>query len=330
MSEYDFQQAISGEIEKEKLARRILGVREDADVGEIKKAFWLLAMDCHPDKNRGDHEAERRFQNIVNAYDYLVKDRRERVVLRDEEGSPGEGFGGYRTENQWGYFLWWRENFFDERYGLNPQEGGSGVTEPAKEFDEVVPESYEDWYTTGRGKRIDEEEKGALSRILDEGEGRLLLDVGCGTGHFTTWCAGRGFRAVGVDTSESLVRYAAGRYGNRFALADGRALPFADGTFQVAMAVTLMEFARYPELLVREMYRVAAVTLVFLMLNPDSELSRERKSRGKGVFATATFWPPSKLKLLLKDVLPRLPRGSIYREIHEDFYVLSLDKGKRA
>ncbi len=49
----------------------VLGVRRDADAGEIKKAFRKLARECHPDVNQQDPEAEARFKEAAEAYEVL-------------------------------------------------------------------------------------------------------------------------------------------------------------------------------------------------------------------------------------------------------------------
>ncbi len=49
----------------------VLGVRRDADAGEIKKAFRKLARECHPDVNQHDPEAEARFKEAAEAYEVL-------------------------------------------------------------------------------------------------------------------------------------------------------------------------------------------------------------------------------------------------------------------
>jgi len=49
----------------------VLGVRRDADAGEIKKAFRKLARECHPDVNQEDPEAEAQFKEAAEAYEVL-------------------------------------------------------------------------------------------------------------------------------------------------------------------------------------------------------------------------------------------------------------------
>lgn len=52
----------------------VLGVRRDADAGEIKKAFRKLARECHPDVNPGDPDCEAQFKEAAEAYEILNDD----------------------------------------------------------------------------------------------------------------------------------------------------------------------------------------------------------------------------------------------------------------
>src|ERR671924_1031983 len=71
----------------------VLGVRRDADDGEIKKAFRNLARRVHPDVNDAP-DAEERFKEVVEAYEVLsTSETRE---LYDRYGHTGLRGGGFR------------------------------------------------------------------------------------------------------------------------------------------------------------------------------------------------------------------------------------------
>jgi curved DNA-binding protein CbpA len=54
---------------------RILGIKESTSEKVIKKAYRRLAMKWHPDKTPGNPDAEIRFKEIQQAYEYLINDK---------------------------------------------------------------------------------------------------------------------------------------------------------------------------------------------------------------------------------------------------------------
>jgi len=50
-------------------------VETNANASEIKKAYYRLAMECHPDKNPGDEAAAGRFTEVGEAYQILSNDQ---------------------------------------------------------------------------------------------------------------------------------------------------------------------------------------------------------------------------------------------------------------
>ncbi|XP_028125030.1 chaperone protein dnaJ GFA2, mitochondrial-like isoform X2 [Camellia sinensis] len=80
-----------------------LGVNKNATASEIKKAYYGLAKQLHPDTNKHDPEAEKKFQEVQKAYEVL-KDEEKRAQYDQlghetyEHGANGGGMGG----GQWG------------------------------------------------------------------------------------------------------------------------------------------------------------------------------------------------------------------------------------
>ena len=73
----------------------ILGLSKNATADEIKKAYRRLAKKYHPDKNKGDKEAEKRFKEVNEAYEVLSnKEKRQQY---DRFGAVGgqQGFGDF-------------------------------------------------------------------------------------------------------------------------------------------------------------------------------------------------------------------------------------------
>ncbi|GAA3904684.1 J domain-containing protein [Sphingomonas limnosediminicola] len=81
-----------------------LGLKRGASEAEIKKAYRSLAKQLHPDRNKDNPNAAKRFGEITHAYDLLSdKDKRAKYDRGeiDEDGNPkmpfGSGFGGYSS-----------------------------------------------------------------------------------------------------------------------------------------------------------------------------------------------------------------------------------------
>jgi ubiquinone/menaquinone biosynthesis C-methylase UbiE len=84
-----------------------------------------------------------------------------------------------------------------------------------------------------------------------------ILDVGCGTGMLLGPLGERARIVVGVDMSVKMLRAAKKRAPRAFlVLADADHLPFANGSFDVAVSVTLLQNMPDPSKTVREVARV--------------------------------------------------------------------------
>jgi SAM-dependent methyltransferase len=99
------------------------------------------------------------------------------------------------------------------------------------------------------------------ARLLGDVRGRDVLEVGCGAAQCSRWLADQGARVVGLDLSGGMLRAAAHRRcpDSRYALvqADARALPLADGSFDLACsAYGAVPFVADPERVMLEVARV--------------------------------------------------------------------------
>lgn len=82
----------------------VLGVSRDADVAAIKRAYRKLAMKYHPDKNKGDKEAEKMYVELNNAHEVLSdENKRHRYDMFGEDGLKGGGGGGGDDDDDGGF-----------------------------------------------------------------------------------------------------------------------------------------------------------------------------------------------------------------------------------
>jgi len=127
----------------------------------------------------------------------------------------------------------------------------------------VTPESYRGWRASPLGSITEELEQQLVFEMAGDLSGARLLDIGCGDGAYAVLAAKRGARVVGVDASDGMLEAARenARSANvevGFHRADARTLPFADGVFDLAIAVTVLCFQKDPGPLLNEMARVLA------------------------------------------------------------------------
>ena len=114
MADRDWQAEIALLQERDRKSRAVLGVSQTADGAEIRRAFRRASLAHHPDVNRGDDDASRRFHLACCAYKFLTEGE-ACAVLDDLECPPLPYMDGkYRLDNPWGYWCWWREKYFAE------------------------------------------------------------------------------------------------------------------------------------------------------------------------------------------------------------------------
>jgi SAM-dependent methyltransferase len=148
-------------------------------------------------------------------------------------------------------------------------------------FDEHIAAHYEAWYEAPEGWRADVLEKASLRRLLESFPGAsTILEVGCGTGHFTRWLNEQGLAAVGLDLSAAMLAQARTLDGTLLVRGDACRLPFADGTFDLVAFVTTLEFLESPWQALAEALRVTRRGLILGVLNRRSLLGLQRRLAG--------------------------------------------------
>ncbi len=77
---------------------QILGVARNASADEIKSAYRKLALKYHPDRNKGDKEAEQKFKEAAEAYEVLRDpEKRQLYDQYGEAGLRGRPMRGFST-----------------------------------------------------------------------------------------------------------------------------------------------------------------------------------------------------------------------------------------
>ena len=111
----------------------VLGVTKSASASEIKKAYYKLAKQYHPDVNPGDAEAEKKFKEINEAYAILSDDDKKAKYdqyghAAFENGGAG-GYGGFEGFGDFGDIF---SSFFGGGFGGFGGGGGSRRNAPMR------------------------------------------------------------------------------------------------------------------------------------------------------------------------------------------------------
>ncbi|WP_251861861.1 molecular chaperone DnaJ [Clostridium sp. Marseille-Q2269] len=115
----------------------LLGVDKGSSPEDIKKAFRKLAIKYHPDKNKGNKEAEEKFKEINEAYQVLSdpqkKAQYDQFGTTDFNGAGGfdsSGFGGFDFSDMGGF-----GDIFDSFFGGGFSSGGRRKNAPQRGAD---------------------------------------------------------------------------------------------------------------------------------------------------------------------------------------------------
>jgi ubiquinone/menaquinone biosynthesis C-methylase UbiE len=170
---------------------------------------------------------------------------------------------------------------------------------------EDVVQGYESWYT-GKYQRADLLEKQVIKLMLSEfDQPKTVLEIGCGTGHFTRWFGESGFQASGLDLSPLMIRQAKKLWpGADLINGASLSLPLISKSFDVALFITCFEYMKDPLKVLREAERVSRQGIVLGLMNAWSLPTLRRKLQlafGKNdYYRNAHFYSISEIKNLSK------------------------------
>ena len=169
----------------------------------------------------------------------------------------------------------------------------------------VLASRYDAWYETNEGRRHDAAQKQVVLALLPTHatRGRCLLDVGCGTGHWSLFFAQQGYEVTGVDICPEMIAAAQARKALhcRFDVADAMNLPFLDKSFNVVSAIAMLEFGSDARRVCAEMVRCLKPggCLILGTLNRLAGVNQQRVTARAEPYASAQMFAPEELRKLL-------------------------------
>jgi SAM-dependent methyltransferase len=187
-----------------------------------------------------------------------------------------------------------------------------------------LPDAYRRWRASRLGRITDGVEEALILELVGPPAGLRILDVGCGDAALVVALAQRGALVTGVDVDLSVLsaghaRAAASGVAPALMQGDIRALPFADDSFDVVLAVTVLCFVDDAARAVREMARVlrpGGRLVIGELARWNLWAAKRRMSAwlGSRVWRSATFRTVRALKGLVADagVAVTAVRGAVY------------------
>jgi len=171
-----------------------------------------------------------------------------------------------------------------------------------------IAQNYDKWYETPKGVYADDQEKKLFLKLTEFKREQTLLDVGCGTGHFSFWFYNLGLKVVGIDSSLEMLKVAKSKLKSekiQFLKANASNLPFSDNSFDLVVLITVLEFVSNPKQVLKEAFRVGKSKIFLGVLSKYSILAFKRKLKAyfinkQSVYRKAKFYSLGELKKLIK------------------------------
>jgi ubiquinone/menaquinone biosynthesis C-methylase UbiE len=163
-----------------------------------------------------------------------------------------------------------------------------------------IANSYDEYYQSYFGKKVDEIERNIIDCLIQKVPKTEMLELGCGTGHWTKFFSSKDFNVTGIDTSKTMLDIAKGKNINaKFTIANAQNIPFPDESVQIISSITMLEFVDNQDKVIQEIYRVLKKNAWFILgfLNKKSILGLNKDN--SETFKNANFMTKDIIKLKL-------------------------------
>ena len=184
-----------------------------------------------------------------------------------------------------------------------------------------IANAYDKYYQSSFGGKVDEIEKDIINRLINNIPKTEMLELGCGTGHWSDYFSNKGFKITAIDASESMLDIAKSKgIDADFSIADAQNLPFKDDSFHIISSITMLEFVDDQNAVIQEIYRVLKkdAWLVLGFLNEKSILGTTKHN--SETFKNANFLT----KEIIKEKLDKFKiidtKSGVY--LNSDFIIM--------
>lgn len=164
-----------------------------------------------------------------------------------------------------------------------------------------IAAEYDTFYQSETGKSIDRIEKELILHYIKYLSKDKMLELGCGTGHWSEFFSRSGFHVTAIDESDAMLELAKRKEIKNvvFQKADAENLPFPDRQFQAIACITMLEFVKDINRVMDEIDRILVPggTLIMGCLNALSEIGKSKDN--DPVFKHGRFFLPEEVRVLL-------------------------------
>lgn len=94
-----------------------------------------------------------------------------------------------------------------------------------------------------------------ITDLIPYGKGRAL-DLGCGEGFYSEYLKEKGYFTIGVDNNEEMLERVRGKYDELFNLDVQKELPFRSNSFEIILALEVLEHLENPVKTIKEINKV--------------------------------------------------------------------------
>lgn len=162
---------------------------------------------------------------------------------------------------------------------------------------DAIAQSYDEYYETPTGAEVDAVEKRLVKKFLKKVPVKEALEIGCGTGHWSSFFCDNGFQITGVDIGINMINQAVKKDipGSVFMQMDAMNLAFPAESVKNIFSIATAEFVEDQEKFFDEAFRVLkrGGCLLTGVLNAQSTLG---KTKGEHpIYSNAQFFTPKSL-----------------------------------
>ncbi len=164
-------------------------------------------------------------------------------------------------------------------------------------------DTYDLYYDTEYGKEVDRREKNCINKYFAGISRENVLEIGCGTGHWTEYFSENGFKLKCIDYSAKMIERAISKNipNAEFSIGNAQELKYSDESFDSVFTITCLEFVADRAKAFSEIYRVLKPkgTLLLAVLNQNSVLAKSKDDIP--TFENAHFYTKNELLELLSE-----------------------------